>query len=331
MAAGEIRKVLVVDSHTGGEPTRVVLAGGPTLNGDSLAEKREDFRQTQDRFRASIINEPRGSDIIVGALVLAPVNRESTASVIFFNNVGVLNMCGHGTIGLVRTLAYIGSIKPGSHKIDTPVGTVDTILHENGEVTVRNVLSYRWKHDVEVVLDDGTVVMGDIAWGGNWFFLCHVHGLDLHLDNLDALNRVAWQVRRALERDGITGENGGEIDHIELTASAHAPYNDGRNFVLCPGGAYDRSPCGTGTSAKLACLSADGKLKEGDIWRQESITGSVFKGSVDIVDGGVLPSIRGTAYITAEINLVYDAADPLEWGIPAPSGVSCVQQECVER
>ncbi len=310
-----MRKIVAIDSHTGGEPTRVIMSGAPSLNGATLPEMRDDFLHTHTKFRTSVINEPRGSEIIVGALLLPPSVTGSTASVIYFNNVGVLNMCGHGTIGLVRTLAYTGQIKPGLHRLDTPAGTVETVLHTDGSVTVRNVPSYRWRANVPLTLSNGKQVSGDIAWGGNWFYICHDHGLQLHLQNLTELQDVSLQIRRALQENGMTGANGALIDHVELTGAPNSPVNNARNFVMCPGGAFDRSPCGTGTSAKLACLVTDGKLAPGDIWRQESITGSVFTGSV-IYDGdAVIPSITGSAFITAEINLVYEADDPLANGI----------------
>ncbi len=322
MAPSTLHKIVVIDSHTGGEPTRVVMEGAPTLHGASLSDMRDDFMRNQSHFRASVINEPRGSDIIVGALVLPPVNAGSTASVIFFNNVGVLNMCGHGTIGLIRTMWYTKSIEPGVHRIDTPAGTVETMLHSSGDITVRNVAAYRYKHNVTLRLQNGQTVSGDVAWGGNWFYLCHDHGIPLHLGNLSQLQQFSWEIRRQLEANGIAGADGAEIDHIELTGPAHSAHNNGRNFVLCPGGAYDRSPCGTGTSAKIACLAADGKLRPGETWQQESITGSVFAGSFELVGEVVIPSITGNAFITAEINLVFESADPLMNGITTPTSMS---------
>jgi len=250
---------------------------------------------------------------MVGALLCEPTDPTCATGVIFFNNVGYLGMCGHGTIGLLATLAYLGRIDPGSHRIETPVGVVTARLHPSGEVTVRNVASYRSAQGVTVDVEGLGPVTGDVAWGGNWFFLVEDHGQDLTLANLDPLTDVSWRIRQALVRNGISGAGGQEIDHIELFGpSAHA---DSRNFVLCPGKAYDRSPCGTGTSAKLACLVADGKLKEGDVWTQESIIGSIFEGSVEIVDGQVYPSITGTAFVNAEASLILDDRDPFCLGI----------------
>ena len=309
------RRVMVIDSHTGGEPTRVVISGGPDLGNGTMAERMERFRVEHDNFRSAVVNEPRGSDVVVGALLCEPVDDSCAAGVIFFNNVGYLGMCGHGTIGLVTTLAYLGRIKPGDHRIETPVGTVTATLHESGEVTVANVPSYRKSKAVTVDVPGHGPVTGDVAWGGNWFFMVSDHGQALSLDNVEELTEFTWRIRQALERQGITGDNGRQIDHIDLFGPPSIDMADSRNFVLCPGKSYDRSPCGTGTSAKLACLYADGKLKEGEVWRQESIVGSVFEGTISMVDGKLYPRIKGTAHINAEATLILDERDPFCWGI----------------
>jgi 4-hydroxyproline epimerase len=317
MTVQEPRRVRVIDSHTGGEPTRLVVSGGPDLGTGSLAGRLERFRNKHDDFRSAVVNEPRGSDVIVGALLCDPLDSASAAGVIFFNNVGYLGMCGHGTIGLVATLAYMKRIGPGAHKIETPVGTVTAILHASGEVTVNNVASYRSAADVSVDVPGYGKVRGDVAWGGNWFFLLHNHAMELTLRNVDELTAFTWAIRQALRDHGIAGADGEEIDHIELYGPSQLPGVDSRNFVLCPGKAYDRSPCGTGTSAKLACLYADGKIREGQTWKQESIVGSVFEGSVKVQDGKVHPSIKGAAFVNAEAELVLDPRDPLCMGIRA--------------
>ena len=317
MTVQEPRRVRVIDSHTGGEPTRLVVSGGPDLGTGSLAGRLERFRSKHDDFRSAVVNEPRGSDVMVGALLCDPLDSASAAGVIFFNNVGYLGMCGHGTIGLVATLAYMKRIGPGAHKIETPVGTVTAILHENGEVTVNNVASYRSAADVSVDVPGYGKVRGDVAWGGNWFFLLRNHAMELTLRNVDELTAFTWAIRQALRDHGIAGADGEEIDHIELYGPSQLPGVDSRNFVLCPGKAYDRSPCGTGTSAKLACLYADGKIREGQTWKQESIVGSVFEGSVKVQDGKVHPSIKGAAFVNAEAELVLDPGDPLCMGIRA--------------
>lgn len=254
---------------------------------------------------------------MVGALLCDPVDLASAAGVIFFNNVGYLGMCGHGTIGLVATLAYMGRIAPGQHRIETPVGAVSAILHKSGEVTVNNVASYRSAANVAVEVNGHGTVRGDVAWGGNWFFLVGDHGMELTLQKVDELTAFTWAIRHALRTSGITGDDGKEIDHVELFTASQIAGVDSKNFVLCPGKAYDRSPCGTGTSAKLACLYADGKIREGQTWRQESIVGSVFEGSVKVREGKVYPSIKGSAYVNAEAELVLDPRDPLCMGIRA--------------
>jgi 4-hydroxyproline epimerase len=309
-------RIHVVDSHTGGEPTRLVLSGGPELGAGPICERLACFRERFDHFRSAIVNEPRGSNAIVGALLCEPSDPSCQAGVIFFNNVGYLGMCGHGTIGLVATLAHLKRIGPGDIRIETPVGIVSAQLHEAGSVTVRNVVSYRHRKDVCVQVDGLGNIVGDIAWGGNWFFQVKSDGpIELSLDKLDELTGFAWRVRLALERERITGKDGGVIDHIELFGTPRNPCAHSRNFVLCPGKSYDRSPCGTGTSAKMACLYADGKLKEREEWVQESITGSLFHGQVEVCDGQVIPSIRGSAFVTAEAALVIDERDPFGWGI----------------
>lgn len=308
--------IQVVDSHTAGEPTRVVLKGGPDLGAGPLADRLRCFAQRYDHFRSAVVNEPRGSDVLVGALLCPPVDPACVAGVIFFNNVGYLGMCGHGMIGLITTLAYLGRIAAGEHSIETPVGIVKATLHSSGKVTIENVPSYRFKNAVSVDVPGFGKVQGDVAWGGNWFYLVDKHPFaDLSLENVEALTEFAWAVRTALNASSITGADGKEIDHIELFSPCPTPGVDCRNFVLCPGKAYDRSPCGTGTSAKMACLYADGKLTPGATWRQEGILGTVFEGCIEIRDGAVIPSITGSAFVTAESKLIFSSHDPFTHGI----------------
>ena len=313
-----VKQVRVVDSHTAGEPTRVVIEGGPDLGGDSIAKRLERFRADYDRFRSGVVNEPRGSDVLVGALLCEPHDAICAAGVIFFNNIGTIGMCGHGTIGLVVTLAHLGRIGVGPHRIETSVGIVTAKLHDRARVTVSNVQSYRLASGVKLDIPGYGEVIGDVAWGGNWFFLVEARGLAVSADNTAALTGFATQVRHALKASGVRGANGAEIDHIEVFGLPSKPELNSRNFVLCPGLAYDRSPCGTGTSAKLACLFADGKLQPGEVWRQESVIGTVFEASFTVDEndrGRVLPHITGEAYVTGESTLIFDDADPLRWGI----------------
>jgi proline racemase len=308
-----MQRLKVIDSHTGGEPTRVVIDGGPDLGGGSLVERRERFAREFERYRSAIINEPRGSDVIVGALLVEPHDKSCSVGVIYFNNVGVIGMCGHGTIGLMITLAHMGRIRPGEHRIDTPVGVVTASLDAKGQVTVQNVPSWRAHKGVAVEVAGLGRLTGDVAWGGNWFFLVQEHGQALELGNIERLTDVGWLIRQAVNAQGFP-----DVDHVELFG-AGASGASARSFVLCPGKAYDRSPCGTGTSAKLACLAADGKLGEGETWVQESIVGSRFGASyswLDRASGKIAPRISGTAFITAESTLVLDERDPFCWGIP---------------
>ncbi|PPC78074.1 4-hydroxyproline epimerase [Pokkaliibacter plantistimulans] len=308
-----MKRLHIIDSHTGGEPTRLVMKGFPELTGATMADRRNELREQHDQWRRACLLEPRGNDVLVGALYCPPVSADATCGVIFFNNTGYLNMCGHGTIGLIASLQYLGLIGPGEHKIDTPVGAVTATLHENGAVTVGNVPSYRYRQQVAVDVPGYGEVYGDVAWGGNWFFLVADHGQRLQLDNVETLTHFTWTLLKALEAQGIHGEDGALIDHVELFADDEQA--DSRNFVMCPGKAYDRSPCGTGTSAKLACLAADGKLAAGDIWRQASITGSQFEGRFEWEGDRIRPFITGNAYMSADSTLLIDEQDPFAWGI----------------
>jgi len=305
-----VKKVQIIDSHTGGEPTRVVISGGPDLRDGPLAGRVKLLQQQHDAFRSAVANEPRGSDVLVGALLVEPSDKSCAAGVIFFNNVGYLGMCGHGTIGLVVTLAHTGRIRPGQHRIETPVGIVTTTLHSNGEVSVENVPSYRKTKAATVKTPGVGLVTGDVAWGGNWFFLVEEHNQELELRNVERLVDYTWRLRQAVNEQGFP-----EVDHIELFGPSKLPRANSRNFVLCPGKAYDRSPCGTGTSAKLACLAADAKLAEGEPWVQESILGSTFTGRYRRDAGQIIPTITGSAFVTGEATLLLDESDPFCWGI----------------
>jgi proline racemase len=313
MNAKSVQRITIVDSHTGGEPTRIVIAGGPDLGSGPLTGQRDRFRQKFDAFRSAVVNEPRGSDVIVGALLVPPADKSCAAGVIFFNNVGYLGMCGHGTIGLMVTLAHLGRLGPGDHRIDTPVGVVTATLHPGGEVSVANVPSWRAKKAATVDVPGSGPITGDVAWAGNWFFLVEKHGQELSLANAEILTDFCWRVRQAVNAQGYP-----EVDHVELFGPPTVSGANSRNFVQCPGKAYDRSPCGTGTTAKLACLAADGKLAEGAPWVQESIIGSTFTGRyrwLDRATGRVAPAITGTAFVNAEATLLLDEQDPFCWGI----------------
>ena len=308
-----MHRVQIIDSHTGGEPTRVVISGAPNLGSGSIADQLEVFRSQHDHFRSAVVNEPRGSDVLVGALLVPPSDPTCVTGVIYFDNVTFLGMCGHGTIGLVVTLAHLGRIAPGVHSIETPVGVVKVTLHADCSVSLENIPAHRKAKAVKISVPGHGQVTGDVAWGGNWFFFVEEHDLALELANVEALTAFAWAIRQAVNAQGFP-----EVDHIVLLGPPHTPGANGRSFVQCPGKAYDRSPCGTGTSARLACLAADGRLAEGAELVQESIVGSSFRGSFRWVDrerGSIVPTITGTAHVTAEATLLLDERDPFCWGI----------------
>mgnify|MGYP002631346643 CR=1 FL=1 len=314
------QEIHVIDSHTGGEPTRIIVDGAPDLGSGTLAEQRSRFQQDYDWLRSAAVNEPRGSDAVVGALLTTSPNPDADIGVIFFNNTGYLNMCVHGTIGLAVTLAWMGRLNPGEiANIDTPVGMVQAHLHEDGtHVSVANVPSYRSHTDIKLDVDGYGEVTADVAWGGNWFLLVNEHSLEVSYENIATLTDFGVKAREALERDKITGDDGGEIDHIEVFVPVTNGSADSRNFVLCPGEAYDRSPCGTGTSAKLACLYDAGKLAEGQVWRQASVLGSVFEGTVKLDgDQKIIPHVTGDAYVNSEAKLILQEDDPFGCGITA--------------
>ena len=307
--------VRVIDSHTEGEPTRVVIAGGPTLPPGDAHARREHLHARADGFRTFVIGEPRGFDAMVGALLLEPVNPDAVAQVIFFNDAGYLGMCVHGTLGVGRTLLHLGRIGPGRHRIETPVGDVVLLVDPAGSLAVENVVSYRLARAVTVETVHHGPVTGDVAYGGNWFFLVDRPGVTLDRAGIPRWTAFAQDVMDSLARSGITGTSGAPIDHVELFGPPTRPDADSRNFVLCPGGQYDRSPCGTGTSAKLACLHAEGRLAAGAVWRQESVLGTLFTGSVRPVDGGVVPTLAGGAWITGVSTLRLAPDDPFPFGI----------------
>ena len=313
------QKIYLIDSHTGGEPTRMVYAGFPELKGSSLGEKLEDFKQNYDDLRRAVILEPRGNDVMVGALLCSPTDPKAVAGVIFFNNEGYLGMCGHGSMGVIASLFYQNKIGVGEHFLETPVGMVKAVLHDDGSVSITNVPSYRYRKQVEVDVPGLGVIHGDVAWGGNWFFLVNDHRQEVLGKNVKRLTEVSLNIKQALVESGITGKEGAEIDHIELFGAASGKA-DSKSFVLCPGAAYDRSPCGTGTSAKLACLADDGKLLPQQIWRQESVIGSIFEASYVYQEAGnpaagIIPTIRGSAHVCAETTLILNPDDPFCFGI----------------
>jgi 4-hydroxyproline epimerase len=312
-----VREIRAIDSHTAGEPTRVVLAGGPELGDGPLDDRLQRFREEFDNFRTAIVTEPRGSEVLVGALLCRPSDPSCQAGVIFFNNVGYLGMCGHGMIGVIETLKSLGEISTGECRIETPVGAITTTVHDDGSVSVNNVESYRRASGVTLDVEGVGTVVGDIAWGGNWFFLANQPAHNIALDRAVHLQQIATAIRVAVNAAGYP-----EVDHVELFGRADDAAADSRNFVLCPGLQYDRSPCGTGLSAKLACLAADGKLKPGDRWVQQGIVGTTFAGHYrwsDESKQSIEPTINGRAFLTAEVGLRLDEQDPFCFGFRGSS------------
>lgn len=309
-----LRMMRVVDSHTAGQPTRVIVEGGPDLGSSSLAERRDRLRTNFDRFRSAVVGEPRGSDALVGALLTKPSDESCAAGVIFFDNAGYLDISGHGMIGLAVTLEYLGRIGTGLSRLETPAGVVTADIHPIGDISIQNVPSFRHAKNVEVSVD-GSKIVGDVAWGGSWYFLVNDHREEISAGNVERLTDVARSLRRALGRDKVTGPRGEEVTDVALFGPPQRRDANSKNFVLRSGKSYRRSPSGTATSAKLACLYADGSLAEGQLWRQESIIGTIFDGSVKVVDGAILPIIRSTAHVTAESMLIVDERDPFCWGL----------------
>lgn len=306
----------VIDSHTGGEPTRVIVEGGPDLGNGGMGARLAAMRSEFDWVRTSLVTEPRGSEWMVGAILVRPTSRSAAAGVVFFNNTGYLGMCGHGMIGVMATLAYLGRLTPGEHRIETPVGVVGARLEANGAVSVENVPCFRHLKDVAISVPGVGEVVGDVAWGGNWFFLTNSERW-LSPADVKELTRITSQIMQSLADHGITGSGGARIDHVELVGPPTDPTKaDARSFVLCPGGQYDRSPCGTGTCAKLACLAADGTLAPDQVWRQESIVGSVFEGRYRPAENTVIPTITGRAFVNGDLRLVIHPEDPFRFGIP---------------
>ncbi|MGE4620233.1 MAG: proline racemase family protein [Planctomycetota bacterium] len=313
-------KISFIDTHTAGEPTRIIVDGFPELAGESAAECRDALLRDHDGLRSGIVREPRGHEAMVGALLVDSSVEECVAGVIFFNNVGALGMCGHGAIGVVKALEFLGKIEVGNCKLETPAGIIEATLHSEGDVSIRNVRSIRETADVTITIDDDVKVVGDVAWGGNWFFITESPGIPIEPGRIDDLIDLSCKIRESLQSSGVTGASGAFIDHIELhepiwSSGASGQGKGVRSFVLCPGKEWDRSPCGTGTSATLACLHARGELQEGETWIQEGVLGTRFLSSYKADGMGIYPTIRGSAYLSGEGVLHFAEDDPFCHGI----------------
>jgi 4-hydroxyproline epimerase len=312
-------RLRVIDSHTIGEPTRVViddsLVAGLDLSGGSVRERRAHFRERYDHVRRALVGDPRGAVAMVGVILLQPTDPSCRFGAIYVNRVGYLDMCGHATIGLAVTLGHLGRIEPGSFRLETPAGVVGVTWHGGGEASFECVPPRRIAKGLALVCDDGSRVTGDVATSGLWFFICRDHGLPVESAGIPALTARAWSIRRALEARGITGDGGEVIDHVVLLGPPHDPGNHGRAFVLCPDGAFDRSPCGTGTSALVGCLLDDDVIGEGQVWRQESVLGGVYEASIRRAGKTLIPTVRGHAWLTGETTLHFVADDPYRTGL----------------
>ena len=305
----------VVDSHTGGEPTRVILDGVPDLGTGPVADRARRLATEHEAFYRSIMLEPRGQPAMVGALMVEPVDPSCVTGVIYFDVDTVLGMCGHGTIGLAVTLAHLGRIEIGTHRIETPVGIVAIELHDANTVTVTNIESRRVQHDVSLNIPGNRSITGDIAYGGNWFFIVDPSPIPVVPENIGAMTELTIAIREASIAAGTGGERGEPVDHVILQGESPNGAH-GRSFVLCPDDNYDRSPCGTGSSARLACLAADGQLAAGEEIEQESVIGSFYRLSYQPgPNGGVIPRITGQAFVMAETALIFDSRDPFRAGI----------------
>jgi 4-hydroxyproline epimerase len=314
------RHVRVIDSHTIGEPTRLVLDDaflhGLDLGTGSVRSRRDVFRSRYDHLRRALVADPRGVEAMVGVILVPPSDPTCDFGALYCNRVGYLDMCGHATIGLAVSLGHIGRIKPGAFRLETPAGIVGVEWHGGSEASIQSVSPRRIHRMLSIACRDGTTVNGDVATSGLWFFICRDHGIPVVPDAIPRLLEKAWMIRRSLEAAGITGDAGEPIDHIVLMGQALDPANSARNFVLCPDGAFDRSPCGTATSALVGCLYEDGHLDEGAAWRQESILGGLYESSIRRQGGVLIPTVRGRAWITAEATLHFAEDDPYRTGLP---------------
>lgn len=329
------RVLQAVDSHTAGEPTRIVTGGLPPVAGATMAERRAALQRDHDELRRALVLEPRGHDAIVLALLQPPCAPGAHLGVVFANDVGYLGMCGHGAIGVATVAVATGmvpAVEPVTEVVlDTPAGVVPCRVAVVGgrprSVTITNVPSFLFRQRVVVPVHGFGKVAADVAWGGNWFAFVEADqlGLVVERSHVPVLLQAAVAIREALVREGVRGrhpEHAAEaiIDHVKLFAPLDGAEPGARALTLCPGAAWDRSPCGTGTSAKLAVLHAKGELEPGRWFRSESVLGTAFRARIvrTATVGGlpaVVPEIEGSAWITGFPTFVLDPDDPCRFGI----------------
>ena len=327
--------IQAVDSHTAGEPTRIVTGGLPPLAGASMAEKRTILQRDHDGLRRALVLEPRGHDAIVLAYLLPPCTPGAHLGVVFANDAGYLGMCGHGAIGVATVAVAMGmvaAVEPVTEVVlDTPAGVVPCRVAVAGgkvkSVTITNVPSFLFAQRVVVPVHGFGKVAADIAYGDNWFAFVEADQLGLMVEktHLPVLMQAATAVREALVREGVRGrhpERSGDeiVDHVKLFAPLAGDEPGARALTLCPGAAYDRSPCGTGTSAKLAVLHAKGELEIGAWFRSQSVLATEFRARVvrETRVGphpAIVPEVTGSAWITGFPTFVLDPEDPCRFGI----------------
>lgn len=327
--------IQAIDSHTAGEPTRVVTGGLPAIRGATMADKRAGLQRAHDHLRRALVLEPRGHDAIVLAYLLSPCRAGADLGVVFANDAGYLGMCGHGAIGVATVAVATGMVaaqEPVTELVlDTPAGAVACRVAVDGgrptSVTITNVPSFLFRQRVVVPVHGFGKVAADVAYGGNWFAFVEADqlGLMVEKNHLPVLMQAATAIREALVREGVRGRHPDRdddeiIDHVKLFAPLDGPTPGARALTLCPGAAYDRSPCGTGTSAKLAVLHAKGELATGEWFRSQSVLGTEFRARVvSTTDVGgnpaVVPEIEGSAWITGFATFVVDPDDPCAFGL----------------
>ncbi|HUI64685.1 MAG TPA: 4-hydroxyproline epimerase [Bacteroidota bacterium] len=321
-----------IDAHTCGNPVRVVVGGGPTLEGGTMSERRQQFLAQYDWIRTALMFEPRGHDMMSGSILYPPISPENDAALLFIETSGCLPMCGHGTIGTAAVLIEHGLVRPhvpGTLRLEVPAGTVEAHYRlEDGRVhSVRivNVPSFAEQMGVQVAVPGIGTLSLDVAYGGNFYGIIdpqeHYQGIDqlgvreiLRLSPL--IRRLVNETHTFVHPQDPTIRG---LSHIQWTGTPRAKEAHGRNAVFYGEHAIDRSPCGTGTSARMAQWAAKGKLKAGDEFVHESIVGSLFRGRVEGTTKvgtreAIIPSIEGWVRITGLNTIFVDDDDPFARG-----------------
>jgi len=327
------RYIHAIDSHTMGEPTRVVVGGVPNIPGKTLPEKKAYLEKNMDYLRKAIMHEPRGHNDMFGSILVQPVSDEADIGIIFMDGGGYLNMCGHGTIGASTIAVETGmvpKVEPYTElTLEAPAGLVKVrATVENGkvkEITFRNVPAFLYKQDVKINVPEIGEITLDISFGGSFFAIVDAKQLGVKIvpENATKLKDIGLKIRdivnKEIEIQHPTLEHIKTVDLVEIYDEPTNPEATLKNVVIFGEGQVDRSPCGTGTSAKLATLYAKGKIKEGELFVYESIIGTMFKGRVvgttKVGDfDAVIPEITGSAYITGFNTFVIDEDDPMKYG-----------------